>query len=188
MQDLASSLGHLRSLTGFSAYDEEVLRQAAPTLLGWRKDLVAEILSALTAHAPAAEILARLEPDRDVLTAALERGYERTVSGPHDDGYWRELWDTGRLQIHAGLEISFVLGAIGRLQAALLPRIQAAFEAQSALLVGQALLRLTNMIGGVLTEAYHQGYLDALARVGLRRTLVHRLVDIDVTSKTESMS
>ncbi len=64
--------------------------------------------------------------------------------------------------------------------ALLLRKCMELFEEASAERVFSAILRLTSCIAIFMVEGYHQQFLDAIDRAGLRKSLVDRLVTNEV--------
>jgi Protoglobin len=178
--ELRAILRHARTLTGFSAEDQEVLREARDALLPLGDALKQSFYDALYAYGPAAAVFRDLPEQRADREATLKRWFEQVVSGDYDDAFWEWQWFVGLVHIQHHVSMSFMMGMMSHVQSVLLRKCWELFEDASAERVFGAVLRLTSCIAIFMAEGYHQQYLDAIERAGLKRPLVDRMVTMEV--------
>ena len=173
-------LEQARTLTQFSPEDEEVLREASEALLPLGDEVKKVFYDVLFGYEPTVEVFRNLSQSRFEREATLKKWFELTFSGHYDDKFWEWQWFVGLVHIQHHVSHAFMLSMMTRVQALLLRKCMELFEEASAERVFSAILRLTSCIAIFMVEGYHQQFLDAIDRAGLRKSLVDRLVTNEV--------
>ena len=185
--EIQGILEQARALTQFSLEDEEVLREASEALLPLADEVKKVFYDVLFGYEPTAQVFRSLAQSRVEREATLKKWYEMMVSGPYDEKFWDWQWFVGLVHIQHHVSHTFMMSMMARVQALLLRKCLELFEEASAERVFSALLRLTSCIAIFMAEGYYQQFLDAIERAGLKKSLVDRLVSMEVREMIQVM-
>ncbi|RMF54522.1 MAG: hypothetical protein D6748_16310 [Calditrichaeota bacterium] len=176
--EMRNILKNLITLTGASKKDFEVLREFSPILEEWEKDVVKIFYDTLFEYEPTAKVFQKNErPAREV---TLQNWWKQLLSGEYDLAFWEHQWLVGLVHVKREVRNHYMLGMISRLQTYVLDRCFSDFEPVTARMVYGAFKRVTDVIGGLIAEGYFTKYLEAVESAGIKRTVLDRMVALEV--------
>ncbi|MCA9520743.1 MAG: hypothetical protein KC609_07215 [Myxococcales bacterium] len=157
-------------LNAYSQADWNVLRQNASTIRPWVPDLVKVFYDRVFSSSPTSALVE--QGDRDRLASTLSKWMEGILSGDYDELTWTNQYVIGLRHIIRGVKNLYFLGMMSCMQAEFLSRCLSTMNPDQAQTVYLAFHRVTSVIGGIVAECYTDGYINCLARVGMRESVV----------------
>jgi hypothetical protein len=150
------TLVHLMTLTALSDQDYQALRASAPKTQGWVDEFVAEFHGTLLSYPPTAQLFH--EDERHIQEALLRQWYLAVTGGNMDADFWQRQWQLDMFYNLRRVKSPFTLGMMSHVQQMFLEKCLHTFEPAEALQVYSAFKRVTDVVAGLVIEAYHAAY------------------------------
>ncbi len=164
-----------------NAQDVTAIAEHVDFLLGIEDVLVADFYDTLFAHPPTAEVFdpdERPKPGRDT----LRDWWQRTVTGPLDDGYWAWMGLVGVVHIRRGVRNPMMLSMMALVEDVVhREAIAAGMAPEEVERLRVAFGHLTLTASAVISESYTQSYVGALQALGgLNPRLLANMLAIEI--------
>jgi sigma-B regulation protein RsbU (phosphoserine phosphatase) len=150
------TLTHLLTLTRLSEHDFVFLRDTAPTTQVWVDEFVESFHDTLLNYPPTAQLFS--EDERPIQAALLRQWFLAVTRGDIDVDFWLRQWQLDMFYNLRRVKSPFTLGLMSHVQQWFLTKCLDAFEPAQALSVYGAFKRVTDVVTGLVIEAYHEGY------------------------------
>ncbi|MCF6311126.1 MAG: protoglobin domain-containing protein [Verrucomicrobiales bacterium] len=177
-----------KAITGFSIEDEELIRNAANSLLPRSKDIAAEFYEKLLEYEPTANILKDLNLGEELVDKHLRQWVESLLKGQYDDSFWAWHWVIGLILVQFNLDRVNLTSLIGQLQKILIKKAFEIFRENSAVQITFALINLTSCLSLIILKSYSHEYDNAIAASGLKSSVLNRMISMEVKNKIKSFS
>ena len=179
---LKETLSSLIALTGLTDEDYGILQEHAPQTRAWMDELFADFYKAIFAYPITANFFqngALASHER-----FLHKWYMQTASGDYSTTFWQSQWVVGLVHIRKHVSNSFMFGAMSRLQQMFLRKCIEQLTPPKAERLYGAFKRVTDVVAGLIAEAYFMNYVDALTDVaGFRRNLVEQMMNLEINKR-----
>lgn len=181
-------LEQVKSITGFTIEDEQLIQNAAKDLLPHSQEIAADFYEILLAYEPVAAIFEKLDADGDFCNKKLVRWIESLLKGQYDDRFWTWHWVVGLVHVQYNLDHAYIMTLFAQLQKILLKRAFRTFRETSAKDVTLALLNLTNCLSALAFKAYLLEYREAIEASGMKESVLNRMISMEVKNKLKKIS
>lgn len=177
-------LKDLQTLTGYSEEDATLLRESATVTGPWVDDLVKVFYDTLFAYPPTGELLD--EAQRAAREQTLRDWYLDVVGGQVSAAFWQRQWIVGLVHILRRVGNPYMLSMMSQAQTFFLGKCLNHWQDGREEQVFGAFKRTTDVIAGLIAEAYFRNYVIAMERVaGFKLTLIGRMMDLEVRKMLE---
>ncbi len=179
---LKETLSSLISLSGLTENDYHILQEHAATTQAWMDEIFEDFYKAIFAHPASASFF----PDGEHKSHEryLHKWYTQAASGDYSATFWQSQWVVGLVHIRKHVSNPFMFGAMSRLQQMFLKKCLEQLPPADAEKLFGAFKRVTDVIAGVIAEAYFMNYVDALADVaGFRKNLVEQMMNLEINKR-----
>jgi len=167
----------ISKLIAFEDSDWQVLAAESDVIKTWAPDLIGVFYDTLYSIEETTAVFH--DGERAKLEATLEQWIVDILSGDQGDTFWNHQRYIALLHIKRGTKNLYMLGMMNRMQQMFLKKSMESFDAEKAVEVYSAFLRLSGMVAGLIAQCYdevtetstHAG----LSRVGLNEALISRI-------------
>jgi hypothetical protein len=179
-------LEDLRTLTGLTEEDYQVLKDSASTTQQWGAELTQYFYDTLYGYAPTSHVFKPGErPDRE---STLVNWYMEVTSGNITMNFWKRQWIVGLVHIPRRVTDPFMIGMMSRVQQFFLQKCMEHYDQEQALRVFTAFKRVGDTVTGLIAEGYFISYVEATERMtGQSRALTDRLVTLEINRMIEEV-
>ncbi len=179
---LKETLSSLITLSGLTEEDYRILQEHAPKTQAWMDEIFDDFYKAIFAHPASANFF----PDGEHKSHEryLHKWYMQAASGDYSANYWQNQWVVGLVHIRKHVSNPFMFGAMSRLQQMFLKKCLEQMPPTEAERLYGAFKRVTDVVAGLIAEAYFMNYVDALADVaGFRKNLVEQMMNLEINKR-----
>jgi hypothetical protein len=181
---MEQQLKDLQTLIGHGEGDGVLLAETAAVTAGWVDELIQVFYDTLFAYPPTHEILG--DEQRAQREQTLRDWYLSVVCGRTNENFWRRQWVVGLVHILRRVGNPYMLSMMSQAQQWFLGRCLAEWGPDKGQQVFLAFKRTTDVIAGLIAEAYFRNYVVAMERVaGFKLTLISRMMDMEVRKMLE---
>jgi len=179
---MEETLQSLIALTGLSEGDYQILQTHASQTETWMIDIFADFYDAVLAYAPTADFFPG--GNHAAHERYLHRWFLQAASGDYSESFWKSQWVVGLVHIRKHVSNPFMFGTMSRIQQMFLSKcLQNMSTADAEKLYG-AFKRVTDVIAGLVAEAYFLNYVGALENVmGFRKALVEQMMTLEINKR-----
>lgn len=181
-------LEQVKSLTGFSEEDEELIQRAAENLLPCSQEIADEFHQILLEYQPTAEILQELDKGDDFAREKLKHWIETLLEGKYDEQFWTWHWVIGLVHVQYDLDYVDLMSLQGQLQKVLLKKFFLEFQEESALELSTAFFNLINCLATLAFKSYLLEYNSAIEASGIKKSVLKRMISMEVKNKLRKFS
>ena len=179
---MTETLQSLIALTGLSENDYQVLQAHASQSEEWMKDIFADFYDAVLGYVPTANFFPG--GNHAAHERYLHRWFMQAVSGDYSEKFWNAQWIVGLVHIRKHVSNPYMFGAMSRIQQMFLSKCLKSMPPAEAENLFGAFKRVTDVIAGLVAEAYFLNYVDALENVaGFRRSLVEQMMALEINKR-----
>jgi PAS domain S-box-containing protein len=169
-----SVLSEARSYLGFSPEDAELLARLRPLARPYFAAIADEFYAVIRLHEGAFAVL-RDEAQARRLNASLQTWLDELLAGPHDEQYAARHARIGQVHVQIGLQLRYMVTAMGRLRVALERVAEGALAAEPDRLraTRAAIGRVCDLDLAIMLESYKE---DIVGRADRLRAREHEAV------------
>ncbi len=179
---LKETLGSLISLSGLTQDDYRILQEHAAQTQAWMDEIFEDFYKAIFDFPATASFF----PDGEHKSHEryLHKWYSQAASGDYSANFWQSQWVVGLVHIRKHVSNPFMFGAMSRLQQMFLKKCLEQMPPADAEHLYGAFKRVTDVVAGLIAEAYFMNYVDALADVaGFRKNLVEQMMNLEINKR-----
>lgn len=179
---MEETLSSLIALTGLSENDYQILQTFATQTESWMNDIFADFYDAILSYTPTADFF----PGGNHASHEryLHRWYLQAASGDYSDSFWKSQWVVGLVHIRKHVSNPFMFGTMSRIQQMFLSKCLHNLPLADAEKLFGAFKRVTDVIAGLVAEAYFLNYVGALEDVaGFRKSLVEQMMTLEINKR-----
>lgn len=180
--ELEETLQSLIALTGLNERDYQILQAHASQTEEWMKDIFADFYDAVLSYSPTASFF----PGGNHASHEryLQRWYLQAASGDYSETFWKSQWVVGLVHIRKHVSNPFMFGMMSRIQQMFLSKCLRNISLAEAESLYGAFKRVTDVIAGLVSEAYFLNYVGALQDVaGFRKSLVEQMMTLEINKR-----
>ncbi len=176
------TLSSLISLTGLTEEDYRILQEHAPQTQAWMDEIFQDFYKAIFAYPATANFFP--EGEHKSHERYLHKWYTQTTSGDYSTNFWQNQWVVGLVHIRKHVSNPYMFGTMSRLQQMFLKKCLAQMPPADAERLYGAFKRVTDVVAGLVAEAFFINYVDALADVaGFRKNLVEQMMNLEINKR-----
>jgi PAS domain S-box-containing protein len=177
LEKIDAEYRQLRRYVGWSAEDENRVRQAAPLVMKRTEEIVEDFYNEIRRHPETVAVITGGDRQVERLKESLRHWIRDAFTGPYDESYVRRRWQIGKRHVDIGLVQLFVHAAFSRLRTQILGAIGSAWigtsqELQLMLVSVEKLLDLDLAIIQDAFETEYQSRQRPLDEMGVRQQRV----------------
>lgn len=169
-------------LVEFRDSDWDVLEAEAEQIRQWGPEMVNIFYDTLFGLEETRQVFH--EGERPKVEATLATWIESMISGKQGPEFWEHQWLVALMHIKRGTKNLYMLGMMNRLQQVFLQKCMEHYDAQKAIEVYSAFLRISGTVATLIAQCYDEvtniSVKQGLARVGLNEALVKRIRDMQI--------
>ncbi len=179
---MLETLGSLIALTGLSERDYQILQEHAVETQAWMDEIFSDFYVAIFSYPATASFFP--EGDHRSHERYLHRWYQQTASGDYSESFWKSQWVVGLVHVRKHVSNPFMFGTMSRIQQMFLAKCLQNKSAANAEKLYGAFKRVTDVIAGLVAEAYFLNYVGALEDVaGFRKSLVEQMMTLEINKR-----
>lgn len=168
-------------LTGLSDQDYVILKEHTLETQKWVDAIFEDFYQAIASYRPAASVFP--EGNHRHHEKLLRQWYLQVTGGENRKDS-REQWLVGLVHIRRHISNPLMFGTMSRIQQTFLKKCLETFEKAEAAKVYGAFKRVTDVIAGLIAEAYFMNYVDALESVaGFRKSLIEQMMSLEINKR-----
>lgn len=178
----AETLQSLTALTGLTEADYAVLRTYDEQTEAWMKEVFDDFYDAILGYDQTAGFFPG--GNHAAHERYLHRWYLQAVSGDFSPTFWQAQWVVGLVHIRKHVSNPYMFGAMSRIQQMFLHKCLQNLSLSEAEKLFGAFKRVTDVIAGLVAEAYFLNYVGALENVmGFRKSLVEQMMSLEINKR-----
>lgn len=174
-QRIAAGIETIKTLTGLSQADFDLLKKAAPEARQWGDEIMQEFYDTLYNHPRTAAVFYKNE--RVEREQTLIDWYHSLFESNDDSEFWINQTHIGLAHIRRHVHNQFMIGIAARMVIAFQKKAVKAFGVDHGLEVARAFQRVTNAVVGLTAEGYEELSNAAFSEsTGAGSALIDRLI------------